>query len=312
MSRLIEEERKVIACFKTLGYSNHVIMLRYLLFAFIATIIGGLLAYFVGQFITIVIYYNFEAMFHMPDMTDQVSYFSYFLTLGILVISTLLVTIYTSYSKTKVLPAYIFKKKAPKKGKKVFLEKIPFIWKRLSFKYKSTLRNILRYKKHFLMTVISVMGSTILVFLAVGLFSYSLSDELLGEALTFICLLVLIFAALLTILVIYTLTNINISERYKEISTLMVLGYYDKEVTGYIYREIYIMCIIGIIIGLPLGHICLEGVFNLLDFGSMNEVGLYVYLATPILTILFTIIITLILKRKITRIKLNESLKEVE
>lgn len=312
MSRLIEEERKEIACLKTLGYSNFIITLRYVLFALFATIIGSILAYFVGLFITIVIYYNFEAMYNMPPMTDKINNIYYFITLLILILSTLIVTIYTSYNLTKVLPAYIFKKKSPKKGKKTLLEKIPFIWNNLSFKYKSSFRNLFRYKKHFFMTVISVMGSTILVFLGIGLFSYSLHDELLGDALTFICLLILLFAAFLTILVIYTLTNINISERYKEIATLMVLGYYNKEVTGYIYREIYIMCIIGIIIGLPLGHISLSSVFELLEFGNMNDVGLYVYLFTPILVIVFTFLITLILKRKITNVKLNEALKEAE
>lgn len=312
MSRLIEEERTVIACLETLGYSDHIITLRYVLFAFISTIIGGFLSYFVGLFITDVIYYNFYAMFRMPQMTDKVVNIYYFITLFILVISTLIVTIYTSYNMTRVLPAYIFKKKSPKKGKKTLLERIPFIWNNLSFKYKSSLRNLLRYKKHFFMTVIAILGSTILVFLGIGLFSYSLHDELLGDALTFICALILVFAALLTVVVIYTLTNINISERYKEIATLMVLGYYNKEVTGYIYREIYIMCLIGIIVGLPLGHICLDGLFKLLDFGSMKDVGVYVYLITPVMIIMFTVIITLALRKKITNIKLNQALKEVD
>lgn len=312
MTRLIEEERKKIACLKTLGYSNFVIISKYLLFALISTIIGGFLAYFVGLFITDIIYYNFDAFFNMPEITNKISNFYYVVTLLILVLSTLIVTINAGYKVVSENPASMFRKKSPKKGKKILLERISFIWENLSFKYKSTFRNLFRYKKHFFMTTISVMGSTILVFLATGLLSYSLSDELLGDALTFICVIVLIFAGLLTILVIYTLTNINISERYKEISTLMVLGYYDNEVSGYIYREIYIMCIVGILLGIPLGHICLSGVFELLDFGSMSDVSIYVYLITPILTILFTILITRILKRKITNIDINESLKEIE
>ena len=113
-------------------------------------------------------------------------------------------------------------------------------------------------------------------------------------------------------MVIYTLTNINISERYKEISTLMVLGYYDNEVTGYIYREIYIMCLIGIILGLPLGHFLLDLVFEVLEFGSMNEVSLWVYIVTPLFVIIFMLIITFILRWKIISIDINESLKEIE
>lgn len=312
MSRLVEEERSKIACLKTLGYSNFIIIFKYLIFAFISTVIGGLFAYFVGLFITDLIYYNFDAFFEMPVITKKISNFHYILTLLILVLSTLIVTFNASYQMVRKKPAEIFQTKSPVKGKKIILEKIPFIWKKLSFKYKSTFRNLFRYKKHFLMTVVSISGSTILVFLAIGLLSYSLIDELLGDALIFICTVILLFAGLLTILVIYTLTNINISERYKEISTLMVLGYYDREVTGYIYREIYLMCLIGIIVGLPLGHICLNGVFELLEFGSMSDVGLYVYFITPLAVIIFTILITLILRKKITNINIHESLKANE
>lgn len=238
MSRFIEEERKKIACLKTLGYSNFSIIFKYTLFALIATVIGEILAYLVGLFVTDIIFDNFFAFFDMPSKTNKISNFYYFLTFLILALSTVIVTINACYKVVSENPAKMFKKKVPLKGKKILLERISFIWNNLSFKYKSTFRNIFRYKKHFFMTVISVMGSTILVFLALGLLSYSLSDELLGDALKFICIIVVIFAGLLTILVIYTLTNINISERHKELSTLMVLAYYNKEVTGYIYREI--------------------------------------------------------------------------
>ena len=156
------------------------------------------------------------------------------------------------------------------------------------------------------------MGSSILVFLGTGLLSYSFTDELFGDAITFICIIVVIFAGLLAILVIYTLTNINISERYKEISTLMVLGYHDNEVTGYIYREIYIMCFIGIILGIPFGHILLDLIFEVLEFGSMSDVSLWVYVITPLFVIIFMFIITFILRWKIVSIDINESLKEVE
>lgn len=171
MTRLIEEERKQIACLKTLGYSNFSIILKYVIFALVSTVIGGFFAYFVGLFITDLIYYNFDAFFEMPVITENISRFHYFLTLLILVISTLVVTINAGYKVVREKPAEMFKKKAPKKGKKILLERIPFIWNHLSFKYKSTFRNLFRYKKHFLMTVISVAGSTVLVFLAMGLLS---------------------------------------------------------------------------------------------------------------------------------------------
>lgn len=312
MSRLIEEERKGIACLKILGYSDFSILFKYLLFGFISTIIGGVLAYFVGVSLAGLIYYNFDAFFDMPKMSKVIDNGHYLITFVVLVISTLLVTYNTASGIICEKPAEMIKRKPPKVSKKILLERITFIWDKLSFKYKSTLRNIFRYKKYFIMTVVSIMGSTILVFLGTGLLSYSFTDELFGDAITFICIIVVIFAGLLAILVIYTLTNINISERYKEISTLMVLGYHDNEVTGYIYREIYIMCFIGIILGIPFGHILLDLIFEVLEFGSMSDVSLWVYVITPLFVIIFMFIITFILRWKIVSIDINESLKEVE
>lgn len=312
MTRLIEEERSSIACFKTLGYSNKYIIFKYLSFAFLSTVTGGILAYFGGIMLTNLIYYNFNAYFNMPIMTDKVSNFYYILTFLILVVTTLLVTLFSCIIITNEKPSELLRPKPPKNGKKIIIEHIPLIWSRLSFKYKSTCRNLFRYKKHFFMTVVAIAGSTVLIFLGLGLFSYSLTDELLGVALAFICLLILIFAACLTALVIYTLTNINISERHREIATLMVLGYGDREVCGYIYREIYIMSIIGIIFGVPLGYLCLRWVFDILEFGSINDISYLVYVFTPLLAIIFTILVCLFLKRKIIKVNMNDALKTVE
>lgn len=90
------------------------------------------------------------------------------------------------------------------------------------------------------MTVIAVAFSTALVMAGLGLVDMCLFQDFGSGAILGISALIVIFAGLLTAVVIYTLTNINISERNREIATLMVLGYHDKEVTGYIYREIYI------------------------------------------------------------------------
>ena len=178
MSRLIEEERKGIACLKILGYSDAFILFKYLLFGFISTIVGGVLAYFVGVSLAELIYYNFDAFFDMPRMSNIISNKHYLITFVVLVISTLMVTYITARNIISEKPAEMIKRKPPKISKKILLEKLTFIWDKLSFKYKSTFRNIFRYKKYFIMTVVSIMGSTILVFLGTGLLSYSFTDEI--------------------------------------------------------------------------------------------------------------------------------------
>ena len=162
------------------------------------------------------------------------------------------------------------------------------------------------------MTVISIAGSTALVYMGIGVFDYSIQDKTIGEILTLLAWVVVVFAGLLSALVIYTLTNINISERNREIATLMVLGYKENEVCMYIYREIYIMAVIGAIFGIPLGVYLMHLIFSFLDFGKVSLIRFYVYLLTPIIIGIFTMMISLLLRRKILKIDMNESLKAKE
>ena len=111
---------------------------------------------------------------------------------------------------------------------------------------------------------------------------------------------------------LYNITNINISERQREIATLMVVGYRPKEITGYIFREIYLMCLLGAILGIPFGYWFLTYMFNVLGFGSIKQIGLWVWITAPILTMLFSFLSTLLLKSKILKIDMNGSLKSVE
>lgn len=312
MTRLLEEERGQIACLETLGYSDGKILGKYVMFAFAATVVGGFFGYFLGDFVAFMIYDNFHARYAMPPMTKEVNLTYYFVTLLAMVLSSMGVTYYVGKKTTSETPASILLPKPPKSGKKVFLENIPFLWKRMPFKHKSTARNILRYKTHFFMTVISIAGATALVFMGLGVLDFSLCDDTVGESLTFLALVIVLFAGMLTALVIYTLTNISISERNREIATLMVLGYYDGELAGYIYREVYVMSIIGIVFGLPFGVFALGMVFEMLGFGAIEELRLFVWLMTPVVTLAFTTIVTIMLRRKITGIDMNESLKSRE
>ena len=125
-------------------------------------------------------------------------------------------------------------------------------------------------------------------------------------------MVVVIFAGLLTVLVIYTLTNINISERNREIATLMVLGYQNREVYGYIFREVIITSLIGILFGYPLSCLLNWIVFTTIGFGTLNGISWFVWLIAPFIVELFTYLVTLVLRRRITKIDMNESLKAIE
>ena len=312
MTRLLDEERAQIACLLTIGYSPARIIVKYLLFALIGTIIGGAGAYFAGLGLARIIYINFEWNYALPPYSPHIAFLNYFLISSVILIATLAATAIAGHKLTRQEPADLLRPKTPKAGKKVFLERIPFLWNRLSFKYKSTMRNVLRFFMRFLMTVVSVALSTALVLAGLAVLDCCLFQDIGGAAMIGVAVIVLIFAALLNFVVTYTLTNINISERERELATLMVLGYYDNEVAGYIYREIYITSGIGILFGLPLGALLCLFVFKVMEFGSIPGINWFVWVLAPILSVLFTIIVTLMLRHKIVGIDMNSSLKAIE
>ena len=311
MTRLFDEERSQIACLKTLGYSSMRILGKYLLFVLLANIIGGLLAFGVGTGLTNILYSTFNIQFVMPPSVEQVTFIRYILILVLYIVSTFVVTLATGLNITKNKPATLLLPKSPPVGRRTILEKIPFIWNRLSFKYKSSFRNVFLFRSRFFMTLISIVGATVLVFAGLGLLDCAIAEGQLGSII-YISIFLIIFAALLSALVIYNLSNINISERRREIATLMVLGYTNSEVVGYIFREIYIISIIAAILGIPFGVGFLYFLFNYISFGALVTVKWWSYVLTPIATIFFTFISTLLLRRKITKTDMNASLKSVE
>ena len=311
MTRLFDEERSQIACLKTLGYSNARIISKYVLFVLLATIIGGLLAFGIGTWLTNILYSTFSIQFVMPPSIEGVTFIRYIIIIAAYIVSTLLVTILTGLHVTKNNPATLLLPKSPTPGRRTILEKIPFIWKKLSFKYKSSFRNVFLFRSRFFMTLISIIGATILVFAGLGLLDCAIAEGQLGSII-YISVFLIIFAALLCALVIYNLSNINISERKREIATLMVLGYKNREVTGYIFREIYIISIMAAILGVPLGVGFVYFLFNYISFGALSTINWWSYILAPIATVFFTFISTLLLRRKITKTDMNASLKSVE
>ena len=312
MTRFLDEDRAQLACLSTLGYSPIRIVSKYLLFALIGTVIGAFGAYFTGMGLAYIIYINFTWNYTLPPYPAQVSLAFYFLVSSVVLAVTLAATLFSGLKKTRERPAAQLRPKTPRAGKKVILERIPLIWNRLTFKYKSSLRNVLRYKMRFFMTVVAGLASTALVLAGLAVLDCCIFQDIGTCAMIGVAVVVLLFAALLNFIVIYTLTNINISERERELATLMVLGYQDAEVTAYVYREIYITSAIGILFGLPFGCLLCLFIFNILSFGSIAGINWYVWVCTPLLSLVFTFLVTLMLSPKITHIKMNESLKAIE
>lgn len=312
MTRLLEEERPQIACLKTLGYSSFGIISKYVLFALVATGVGGGGGYFVGLGIAYFIYSIFGYSFNMPPVSGNIAIVFYIIVFSLIVVATVAATVISGLKLTAEHPANLLRPKPPRAGKKVFLERIPLLWNRLSFKYKSTMRNVFRYKSRFIMTVFAVAFSTALVLTGLALLDLCLFSSFGSPEIMGIAILVVVFAGLLTGTVIYTLTNINISERNREIATLMVLGYHNREVTGYIYREIYINSGIGIIFGYPVSLLFIWFVFSVIGQGTLAGISWFVWLIAPLFVLLFTFFVTLTLIRKIIKINMNESLKAIE
>ena len=503
MTRMIEEERGEIGLFISLGYSKAKIIASYLFYVFLATSIGLVLGLTVGYLIVpIIIYRVYVSMFVLPDLE---LYFNVLMSTIIAIVcfgAMSLVTYITANRNFKYMPANLLRPEAPKMGKKVLLEKIHFLWKRLSFTWKVTVRNLFRYKKRIVMTLIGISGCTALLLTGFGIQdsigslmdkqfgeieaydaiffldeeTNEVSEEILAslnevnqygilnmESFTFnannknidlylmafqdvnsvdnfihlkdeqgnpltiddygvilssktavmlnvhvgetfgirnsenelfvlkvsgisenyvnhyaymsenyyeqifgekkynavmttmdddkistvgndlidsgyfssvqyitdsmnmfqdiirsmndIVLLILGFSTFLAITVLYNLTTINISERTREIATLKVLGFHDKEVSAYVYRETLVLTIFGILIGMGLGVLLNQFVMTVAETDEIlfvKDIYGLSYLYTFLIMTLFTVVVQFITYFILKKINMIDSLKSVE
>ena len=149
MTRMIEEERTQIGTLKALGYSKRTIRSKYIIYALIACVGGTLLGLAVGIFVLpYALYSMYNTLFIMPKFKLTFDAFSTIISSLLITISVLLVTSVLVNKTLKEKPSTLMLGKAPKPGKKILLERIPFIWNHLKFKYKSMFKNIFRYKKN--------------------------------------------------------------------------------------------------------------------------------------------------------------------
>ncbi len=170
MTRMVEEERQEIGTLKALGYNKFHIMLKYVTYSSLACIIGGVIGMNIGfQLLPRIIWDMYEMMYTLPEFIVSFNYQYSSMGLGLIYVCIVGATLYTILKEVKETPATLLRPKAPKYGKRVLLERINFIWKRLKFSQKVTVRNIFRYKKRFLMTIIGIMGCTSLILAGFGL-----------------------------------------------------------------------------------------------------------------------------------------------
>lgn len=170
ITRMIEKERGELGILEALGFSKFQLILSYTIFILFAALLGLLFGLLICYYIfPSLIYKMFLALYIIPPLQIIVSPIPFTGVIGVVILITSLVSISASLKELKEVPAELLRPKAPKAGKKVFLERIPFIWNRLKFTNKITLRNIFRYKKRVLMTILGVAGSTALLLTAIGL-----------------------------------------------------------------------------------------------------------------------------------------------
>ena len=480
LRRLVFEERVTMGTLRALGYSKVAVLFRYIIYGVIASAIGSLLGICLGiALIPYVVYNIFNSTCHMPPLA--IVYDTPFISAVILgmILVIILVVIISVYGTLKETPANLLIPKAPKPGRRIFLEKIGFIWRRLSFKYKSSIRNMIRYKRNLIMMIIGVGGCTALLLLAFGLqdsmdavsnreynqiilydamavpnqdvekldaaaithqdpifydtfaiddytvkvigadakineyfgfyvknkkYEFTSNDVLVSQMLAdvyklkvgsniryagndyvitgifenyidnylfignnvaefnanriifdyeniserdlteslldtnqivsveyvasvrtaynslinniiLIVAVLIIFAAVLAVVVIFNLLNINVSERKRELATLKVLGYKNIEVHGYMARESFTLTIIGMLIGLGIGVLLHQIVANIIDTNTLMA-GRYIkwqsYLYSILLTMSFAIIVDLSFIPYYRKISMTDSLKAIE
>lgn len=508
MTRMVDEERMVIGTYKALGYSNARIMSKYLGYAFAASVTGSLAGIAVlMKVIPMVVWAAYGILYNAPPI--QMPYNIVLVLGGVFSATacTMLSTYFACASALKEQPSALLRPRAPKSGKRIFLERIGFLWNRLKFTQKVTCRNLFRYKKRFYMTLIGIAGCTGLLLTGFGvkdsvsdivnrqfnvIYKYdtmiglaeeelskdakrllddggnfegwlpvsqkaaeikgggevvsgyvfipsesdgltdfielkdmdsdepiafgadsvvltqkasdimgasvgdtvsvevesgrycdftvtgvtenyvyhylyispemwdsvtgleteytmitakcavdgaareTLSDKLMDcesigtvqftdslsaqfddmiVSINYVVLVLIICAGALAFVVLYNLTNINVTERKRELATIKVLGFYDNEVSAYIYRETAILTLLGCGLGLGLGVIMHRFVAKTVEVNAVmfgRDISPQSFVWAALLTIVFSVIVNLVMHKKFKNIDMVESLKSAE
>ena len=376
MTRMVDENRLQMGTLKALGYSNTSIAGKYLLYGIAASVLGSIVGIAVGfvVFPTIFWYAYRTMMFSLPTFT---LHFYPGLALGSMALSAAVIglaTLQACRASLKEKSAALLLPRAPAAGKRILLEYLTPLWKRMSFSQKTTARNLFRYKKRFFMTVLGVAGCTALLLTGItenyvftrlylsqaqlktlnggalpawnavygqtdcptdaaraSLSSAILAcnyvssvsfiedttqmfDGLIG-CLNYVVMLVIVCAAALAAVVLYNLISVNLGERKKELATIKVLGFYDKEVYRYIFREIDLLSLIGSLVGLVVGIPLHQFIIRTVEMDQMmfiRSIAPRSFVFSVALTMLFNFAVCLLMRRHVRQISMVESMKAPE
>ena len=170
MTRMVEEERVQIGTLKALGYSKSSIAAKYVMYAFIATMLGGTVGTLIGQIIFPTVIMNAYKISYvaLADFVTPIHLKYVVISMVAAVVSTTAATLAACYKELLAAPAELMRPAAPKIGKRVFLERITVIWKHLNFSNKAAVRNLFRYKKRLFMTILGIGGCMGLLLVGFG------------------------------------------------------------------------------------------------------------------------------------------------
>lgn len=188
LTRHVEEKRTEIGTLKALGYSNGAIKSQFIIYATGASLIGCVVGIGIGVFtLPYVIYSAYGIMYELIPLELHIPWVVALFGVLAAFMCTTLVALYTCQKVLREKPSELMRPKAPKAGKQIMLERIPFLWNRMNFTSKVTARNISRYKARFFMTVIGVAGCTALILTGFGLKNSisSIADKQFGEIITY-------------------------------------------------------------------------------------------------------------------------------
>lgn len=170
ITKIVSDQRIQIGTLRSLGYSKTKIMSKYLFYAILASLIGVILGIGLGiYFIPAVVYNAYLNSYNLPSLSIDGNVLLISMISLVMIVSVSVVTISSIGATLNEKPADLMRLKSPKKGKRIFLERINFIWSHLKFKYKSTFRNIFRNKRNLILTLIGVSGSTALLVAGFGI-----------------------------------------------------------------------------------------------------------------------------------------------
>ena len=180
ITRMVEDHRSEIGTLKALGYSYSMISIKYIGYAFLASFTGGIIGLIWGSTLLPVLCFDaWKGQYTLPDLKLILQPQTYLISAGIAVVAVTGTAYLSSRVELQARPAVLMRPRSPKAGKRVFLERIGFIWNRLKFTSKVSCRNLFRYKQRFWMTVIGIAGCTALLVVGLGLYDslYTVIDK---------------------------------------------------------------------------------------------------------------------------------------